>query len=118
MLQLFLEEPGLDRCAGLRRVIASGEALPPELVQLFAARLGGPCGAALHNLYGPTEAAVDVTFHACRPGEERVPIGRPIANTRIHVLDRDGQPAPVGVPGELHIGGVQVAPGLPRTGPT
>jgi amino acid adenylation domain-containing protein len=111
MLQIFLEEEGMERCAGLRKVFASGEALPPELARRFLARLGEPFGVELHNLYGPTEAAVDVTFHACRSGEERVPIGRPVTNTRLHLLDRHGRPVPVGVPGELHIGGVQVGRG-------
>src|SRR5207302_6308908 len=87
------------------------EALPPELARRFFARLGEPFGVPLHNLYGPTEAAVDVTFHACRSGEERIPIGRPVANTRIHLLDRHGLPVPAGVAGELHIGGVQVGRG-------
>ncbi|HKV11084.1 MAG TPA: amino acid adenylation domain-containing protein [Thermoanaerobaculia bacterium] len=108
MLRPFLEEPGVEACRCLRDVMASGEALPPELVERFFARLG----ARLHNLYGPTEAAVDVTFWACEPGPDRsVPIGRPIANTRIHLLDRDSYPVPVGVPGELYIGGVNLARG-------
>ncbi|HSF38816.1 MAG TPA: non-ribosomal peptide synthase/polyketide synthase [Thermoanaerobaculia bacterium] len=110
MLRVFLEEPEVDAVSGLRRVIASGEALPPDLARRFHERLGGR-GVELHNLYGPTEAAVEVTFHACRPGEERVPIGRPVARTRIRLLDRDGGPVPAGVAGELHIGGVQVARG-------
>jgi amino acid adenylation domain-containing protein len=109
MLALFLEEPGLERLTALRRVICSGEALPYELQQRFFARLG----AELHNLYGPTEAAVDVTAWQCRPDEARpvVPIGRPVANTQIHILDDDLQPRPVWVPGELYIGGVQLARG-------
>jgi amino acid adenylation domain-containing protein len=109
MLQVFVEQPGVERCTSLRRVMASGEALPVDLAKRFFARL--PAGVELHNLYGPTEAAVDVTYHACRPGEERVPIGRPVANTRIHILDREGQEVPVGIAGELHIGGVQVGRG-------
>src|SRR6185503_10588788 len=70
-------------------------------------------GAELHNLYGPTEAAVDVTWWPCARGAERdvIPIGRPIANTRLYVLDRRGRCVPVGVPGELYIGGVQVGRG-------
>ncbi|HSK77860.1 MAG TPA: amino acid adenylation domain-containing protein, partial [Thermoanaerobaculia bacterium] len=110
LLRAFLEEPEVEAVCGLRRVIASGEALPPDLAQRFHERLGAR-GVELHNLYGPTEAAVDVTFHACRPGEERVPIGRPVARTRILLLDRDGGPVPAGVAGELHIGGAQVARG-------
>jgi len=112
MLQVFLESPGLDRCASLKRVIASGEALPADLERRFFERLGGG-GAGLYNLYGPTEAAVDVTVWACERDGRRtsVPIGRPIANTRIHLLDRSLAPTPLGVPGELHIGGVQVGRG-------
>ena len=118
MLQVFLDEPGLARkCATLRRVICSGEALPYDLQRRFFARLG----AELHNLYGPTEAAVDVTAWRCeRDGALRVvPIGRPVANTRIHLLDERMEPAPVGVAGELYIGGVQLARGyLNRVGLT
>ncbi|MCP3962379.1 MAG: amino acid adenylation domain-containing protein [bacterium] len=111
MLNLFLEHPRLDGCDCLRRVIASGEALPPETCRTFHGR-PELAGAGLHNLYGPTEAAVDVTYHRCLPeGEERgVPIGRPVANTEIHVLERLG-PVPLGVAGELLIGGVQLARG-------
>ncbi len=109
MLQVFLEEPGLEDCRSLRRVIASGEALPFDLAQRCLARLP----AELHNLYGPTEAAVDVTAFACSRelAHGPVPIGRPLANTSVYVLDRAGQPVPVGVPGQLCIGGVQVARG-------
>jgi hypothetical protein len=69
--------------------------------------------AKLSNLYGPTEAAVDVTAWECQPGEEgaRVPIGRPIANIRMYVLDSNRQPVPIGVIGEIHIGGVGVGRG-------
>jgi amino acid adenylation domain-containing protein len=111
MLQVFVEQPGLAAaCGSVRRVFASGEALPFELKERFLARLPG---VELHNLYGPTEASVDVTFHACRRGGDRqlVPIGRPIANTSILLLDRQLAPVPAGVPGELHIGGVGLARG-------
>ena len=110
MLQAFLEEPAAARCGSVRQVMASGEALPAALQERFFERLPG---AALHNLYGPTEAAVDVTFWACEPGSARaaVPIGRPVANTAIHLLDAGFEPVPVGVPGELSIGGVQVGRG-------
>jgi amino acid adenylation domain-containing protein/non-ribosomal peptide synthase protein (TIGR01720 family) len=111
MLQLFLEHPRAGACRGLRRVVCSGEALPPVLVERFHALLPG---VELHNLYGPTEAAVDVTAWPCVPGDggrARVPLGRPIANTRTYVLDARLAPAPIGVPGELYLGGVQVARG-------
>ena len=109
MLAAFLAEPDVERCVSLTRVLASGEALPPELARQFFAR----SGAELHNLYGPTEAAVDVTWWECErePAGPGMPIGRPVANTQIHLLDPDGNPVPVGVPGELAIGGVQVARG-------
>ncbi|HSF41609.1 MAG TPA: amino acid adenylation domain-containing protein [Thermoanaerobaculia bacterium] len=109
MLQIFLEEPDLSGCAGLRLVVASGEALPPELRLRCLERLP----ARLENLYGPTEASVDVTSWDCRQEAPRgvVPIGRPIANIRIHLLDRELSPTPVGVPGELHIAGVGLARG-------
>ncbi len=110
MLRLFLEEEGLETCRSLRRVICSGEALPHELQERFFARRPD---VELHNLYGPTEAAVDVTYWACQRGDQRlsVPIGRPVANTQIYVLDSSLQPVPVGVAGELYIAGVQVGRG-------
>ncbi|MFJ5927354.1 amino acid adenylation domain-containing protein [Kitasatospora sp. NPDC092948] len=109
MLQAFLQEPGVEECTALRRVVCSGEALPRSLQDRFFAR----SGAELHNLYGPTEAAVDVTAWACRPGDDPrpVPIGRPIANTRMYVLDRALRPVPPGVAGELHIAGVNLSRG-------
>jgi amino acid adenylation domain-containing protein len=112
MLQAFLEHPDADGCTGLRRVVCSGEALPAALARRVDERLPR---AALFNLYGPTEAAVDVTWWRCRAADAgtRVPIGRPVANSRIYVLDRGGEPVPVGVVGELYIGGVQVARGYP-----
>ena len=117
MLQAFLEEPDLSACAPLRRVVCSGEALPAELAARFFTRMD----ADLHNLYGPTEAAVDVTWWACARGDDRrsVPIGRPIANTRIHLLDARLNPVAPGVAGELYIAGVQVGRGyLGRRGLT
>ena len=109
MLQVFLEEQGLEACGCLKRVICSGDALPFELQKRFFARLK----AELHNLYGPTEAAIDVTFWACQhqSTQQIVPIGRPIANTQIYLLDTQLQPIPIGVPGELHIGGAPLARG-------
>jgi amino acid adenylation domain-containing protein len=114
MLQAFLEEPGLESCISLRRVIVSGEALSGELARRFRACFGDR--VELHNLYGPTEAAVDVTWWpaAGESGARPVPIGHPVANTRIHLLDAAGGQVPVGVAGELCIGGVQVARGYWR----
>lgn len=109
MLAVFLEERGAGECRSLKRVICSGEALPYELKEKFVKLLS----AELHNLYGPTEASVDVTYWDCRSTTERpvVPIGRPIANTQIYVLDKNLQAVPFGVPGELYIGGIGLARG-------
>src|SRR5262249_14451638 len=110
LLRAFLDDRrGVRFGASLRRVMASGEALGRDLVLAFHAA----CAAPLENLYGPTEAAVDVTFWACERGEPQrlVPIGRPVANTRIHLLDHAGRQVPIGAAGELHIGGVQLARG-------
>src|SRR3954451_19207653 len=110
MLQVFLEAPGLEGCGSLRRVVCSGEALPLELQKRFFARLPE---VELHTLYGPTEAAVDVTYWACERETKLgvVPIGHPVANTRIHLLGAAGEQVPVGVAGGLHMGGVQVCGG-------
>ncbi|RRD47243.1 non-ribosomal peptide synthetase [Tessaracoccus sp. OH4464_COT-324] len=109
MLQTFLREEDLDRCGSLRRVVCSGEALPKELEVRFFEKLD----AELHNLYGPTEASIDVTWWECVRGDRghAVPIGRPIANTVARVLDRRRRPLPFGVPGELHLGGPNLARG-------
>ena len=110
MLYLFLEEANLrERCKSLRHVVCSGEALPFDLQERFFEKLD----AQLHNLYGPTEAAVDVTHWTCQKGssERVVPIGYPVANTQVHILDEGLNPVPDGEVGELHIGGVQVARG-------
>lgn len=115
MLQVFLAEgetgaeAWAEACGTLRRVFCSGEALPRETADAFGRGLPG---VELHNLYGPTEAAVDVTFHACAPDATGpVPIGRPVWNTRLHVLDAALQPCPPGVPGELYLAGRQLADG-------
>ncbi|WP_410812627.1 amino acid adenylation domain-containing protein [Micromonospora sp. 067-2] len=115
MLTVFLAEEGVEAATALRRVICSGEELPVAAARDVTARLPG-CG--LHNLYGPTEAAIDVSAWACEPellaGLTSVPIGAPITNLRLHVLDARGVACPVGVAGELHIGGVGLARGYHR----
>jgi amino acid adenylation domain-containing protein len=110
MLQVFLEYGKTEDCTSLRRVMCSGEALPVALSNRFHELF---TQTELHNLYGPTEAAVDVTAWACEAGisSSSIPIGRPIDNTQIYILDPQGEPVPVGVPGELFIGGVQVGRG-------
>jgi amino acid adenylation domain-containing protein len=110
MLRTFVDGADLGACAALKRVVCSGEALPAKLADDVGRLLPG---VGLHNLYGPTEAAVDVTAWTCVPGQASagVPIGRPVANTRIYILDDFGQPVPVGVAGEIFIGGVQVGRG-------
>jgi amino acid adenylation domain-containing protein len=109
MLHVFLNEPGVKQCKSLKRVICSGEALSPELQASFFERME----CELHNLYGPTEAAIDVTYWQCQRDHRlnTVPIGYPVANTQIYILDPELQPVPIGVPGELYIGGIQLARG-------
>jgi amino acid adenylation domain-containing protein len=109
MLRPFLEEPDVTACDSLRQIFCSGEALTTDLEERCHARLA----AELHNLYGPTEAAIDVTFWHCERGRQRatVPIGRPIANTQIYVLDGRMQPVPIGIAGELLIGGANLGRG-------
>ncbi|MDX3784701.1 non-ribosomal peptide synthetase, partial [Streptomyces europaeiscabiei] len=108
MLQAFLTEPAATACTGLQRVICSGEALPAPLAEQFHTLLGIP----LHNLYGPTEASVDVTYWHYQPQKtSSIPIGVPVTNTQVFVLDGGLRPAPAGVPGELYLAGVQLARG-------
>jgi amino acid adenylation domain-containing protein len=112
LLKVFLEESGVEKCRSLRHVFCGGEAMTKELQEQFFARLH----ADLHNVYGPTEASVDATCWTCRRDDERplIPIGRPIFNKQIYVLDAQLQPVPVGVPGEIYIGGAGVAHGYVR----
>ena len=109
MLSVWLESEAVGHCTTLKRVICSGEALSLELQKKFHDKLG----AELHNLYGPTEASIDVTYWPCEDDASRafVPIGGPIANTQVYVLDRELQPVPVGVKGELYLGGAGLARG-------
>ncbi|CAL9575835.1 Tyrocidine synthase 3 [Actinosynnema sp. ALI-1.44] len=110
MLGEFLRLADLGACTSLRMVFCSGEALPAGL----AARFLGVLDASLHNLYGPTEAAIDVTHwevpRAVNP-TDTVYIGQPVDNTSLLVMDRRGTPTLPGEPGELWVGGAQLAIG-------
>ncbi|MEA2691113.1 MAG: hypothetical protein QOJ16_500, partial [Acidobacteriota bacterium] len=99
MLAALLKEHSLDACGSLRTVLSGGEAMPPDLPALFHSR----SRADLYNRYGPTEATISVTSWRCLPSDygRPQPIGRPIARTRIYLVDRDLQPVPIGVAGEL-----------------
>lgn len=109
LLQMLLEEDAFATCGSLQHIFCGGEALSPALQERFFA----PLEAHLHNLYGPTEATIDVACWTCERGGYRqvVPIGRPIANTQLYVLDAQLQPVPIGVSGELYIGGASLAQG-------
>jgi amino acid adenylation domain-containing protein len=110
MLGIFLMTEGVSHCGSLRQVFCSGEALQLEHSRAFYRQLPH---ARLHNLYGPTEASVDVSYYPCVAEEPHrsVPIGKPIHNTQLHILDRAFHIVPVGVAGELFIGGEGLALG-------
>ena len=105
MLAAFLRCDGSAHCGSLKRLICSGEALTAETAIRFLATTQGK----LYNLYGPTEAAVDVSCFGCTRESLAggVRIGQPVANTSLYVLDPGMGPVPIGVSGELYIGGVQ-----------
>lgn len=117
MLGAFLDyvsdQDAAARFGSLKHVFASGEALTLHQTELFNRYLYDRCGAKLYNLYGPTEAAVDVSYFDCSPNVnlKTVPIGRPIDNVRLYILDKNHKLLPVGVPGELYISGICVARG-------
>jgi amino acid adenylation domain-containing protein len=88
------------------KILCGGEALQAELAAQLLQR-----SEALWNMYGPTETTIWSLLHKVRPGDDPVPIGRPLANTTIYILDANGEPVPAGVAGELYIGGAGVARG-------
>ncbi|MFN5350075.1 MAG: amino acid adenylation domain-containing protein, partial [Polaromonas sp.] len=110
MLGPFLTAAQHRRVPRLKQIICSGEALGAQVAHAAIKQLG----CQLHNLYGPTEASIDVSAWTCSLGDSVVPIGRPIDNTRLYILDGCMEPVPVGVAGELYIGGVGLARGYLR----
>ncbi|WP_460141186.1 non-ribosomal peptide synthase/polyketide synthase [Pseudomonas sp. S2_E01] len=112
MLQVFVQDPAVATCTSLTRIVCSGEALQVDAQQQVFAKLPN---ASLYNLYGPTEAAIDVTHWTCvDEGHDGVPIGQPIANLSTYILDAELAPLPVGVIGELYLGGEGLARGYHR----
>ncbi|NLC71631.1 MAG: amino acid adenylation domain-containing protein, partial [Desulfuromonadaceae bacterium] len=117
MLEAFLDHlqavpSDIPRCATLNRVFTSGEAVSRGLVERYNRILRPATGAGLQDLYGPTEGTIEVSWYPCPKDTPAVKtIGKPVENTFLYILDGHGQPQPVGVPGELCIGGVQVARG-------
>jgi amino acid adenylation domain-containing protein len=109
LLEALVEAGGLSACRSLRRIVCGGEAMPPALPR----RVLEQSTVELVNMYGPTEATVNATFWRCDPSVARdsIPIGRPCGNTQIYLLDERGHPVPVGVAGEIHIGGDGLARG-------
>jgi surfactin family lipopeptide synthetase C len=88
------------------KILCGGEALSKDLVEPLLQR-----SAAVWNVYGPTETTIWSTIHAVQPTDHPIPIGRPIANTQVYILDHQLDPVPTGVPGELYIGGIGLAQG-------
>ena len=110
MLDVFLATSNIENCDSIKRIFCSGEALTARTVKQTYAKLSS---VDIYNLYGPTEAAVDVTSWHCAKNEldNAIPIGFPVANTKIHIVDKNLNLVPIGMKGELCIGGVQVADG-------
>jgi amino acid adenylation domain-containing protein len=110
MLEEFIAVADPDELGSLRLVTCGGETISPGLVRAFFDRFGPDI--ELRNMYGPTEAVMSASSWRCDPSNDGpVPIGRPVANTQIYLLDANLNPVPIGAPGELCIGGVQVARG-------
>ncbi len=109
LLRMLLETPGIEKCQSLKQVFCGGEILPVEVVEDFKKKLN----AQLNNIYGPSEATIDTTVFKCEEKfyQSTIPIGRPISNVQTYILDSHLKPVPVGVPGELYIGGDGLARG-------
>ena len=109
-LQMILEQPHCGRCVSLKRVYCGGEPMSRELAAAISSRLPN---VNLYNMYGPTETTIDATccHHLGHDKEPTVPIGTPIANTQVFILDESMSPVPVGIKGELYIAGHGLARG-------
>ncbi|MBF0398291.1 MAG: amino acid adenylation domain-containing protein, partial [Desulfobacterales bacterium] len=107
LFQLFLEHPKFKEAVSLKRIFCGGEHLPEEIKDKFY-KIG--IDAKLYNLYGPTEATIDAACYHCDK-DKTVSIGKPISNTQIYILDKDLNYVPIGVPGEIYIGGDGLARG-------
>ena len=116
MLSAFLSYLSVGDCPSLKQIVTSGEALSAELQDETFSKYPN---VKLWNLYGPTEAAIDVSAWACEPSAAPPPIGHPIWNTQLYILDNSLKPLPSGIAGELYIAGIGLARGyLGRTGLT
>lgn len=109
LLNLILDETGIQECESLKNIFSGGEALTKTLSEKVYSKLK----VTLCNLYGPTEATIDSTFYVCKKNEtdENIPIGKPISNAKAYILDKDLNPLPVGAAGELYLGGENIALG-------
>ena len=109
LLRMLLETPRIEKCKSLKRVFCGGEILPVEVVKDFKKKLN----AQLNNIYGPSEATIDTTIFKCEEKfyQSTIPVGRPISNVQTYILNSHLQPVPIGIPGELYIGGDGLARG-------
>ncbi|HBC56776.1 MAG TPA: non-ribosomal peptide synthetase, partial [Gammaproteobacteria bacterium] len=109
-LSVFLSVEEIHACGSLRHILTGGESLSLEIKERFYRTLPS---TELHHLYGPTETTVDVSYRRCSPLEvySVEPIGRPIANTQLYILDSKQKPVPIGVVGDLYVGGMSLSRG-------
>jgi len=109
LLNLFLDEPGIEECNSLKYIFSGGEALTKYLCTKVYIKLD----VTLCNLYGPTEATIDSAFYICSKNEtdENIPIGKPVNNAKAYILDGDMNPVPDRTAGELYLSGVNIALG-------
>lgn len=109
LLRMLLNENGIENCKSLKKVFCGGEALTKDLKNKLFEKLD----VEFYNLYGPTEATIDATFFKCKKDSDDIyiSIGKPVYNTQVYILDKYLNPVPAGIPGELYIGGVDVAKG-------